>query len=553
MKQDQEIAREAKLKPIQEIAAKMGVSESALELYGYHKAKINLEYCMKCAERPMGKLILVSAISPTPAGEGKTTTTIGLVEGLCKLGKRASGALREPSLGPVFGIKGGATGGGHAQVVPSDDINLHFTGDFHAITSAHNMLAALLDNALFHRKIEINPKRILWNRVIDVNDRAIRNIIVGLGGPMDGVPHESSFDITASSEIMAILSLSKNISELKQKIGNIILGFDHAGKAVRCNDLGVTGGITALLKDAIKPNIVQTLEHNPIFIHGGPFANIAQGSNSIIATRLALRLNDIVVTEAGFGSDLGAEKFFDLVCPYGGFTPSLMVMVATVRALKMHGGALTERLQQEDLPTLQKGLVNLERHLENSQKFGVDCVVALNKFPSDTDAEIALVRDYCKSVGMQMAVSEVYEKGGEGGLELADLVVKRLETNTTQFHTLYDWKDSVEAKIEKIAREIYRAERIEYEQEALEDIQFIKSIKLCDLPICMAKNQYSFSDDPKKIGAPTGFALKIRRVLIAAGAGFLIPLTGKILRMPGLPKIPAAESIDIDHYGRVFL
>ena len=553
MKQDQEIAREAKLKPIQEIAAKMGVAESALELYGYHKAKINLEYCMKCAERPMGKLVLVSAISPTPAGEGKTTTTIGLVEGLCKLGKRASGALREPSLGPVFGIKGGATGGGHAQVVPSDDINLHFTGDFHAITSAHNMLAALLDNALFHRKIEINPKRILWNRVVDVNDRAIRNIIVGLGGPMDGVPHESSFDITASSEIMAILSLSKNISELKQKIGNIILGFDHGGKAVRCNDLGVTGAITALLKDAIKPNIVQTLEHNPIFIHGGPFANIAQGSNSIIATRLALRLNDIVVTEAGFGSDLGAEKFFDLVCPYGGFTPSLMVLVATVRALKMHGGALMERLQQEDLLTLQKGLVNLERHLENAKKFGVDCIIALNKFPSDTDAEINMIHDFCNGVGVQMALSEVFEKGGEGGLELADLVVKRLEANTTKFHPLYDWKEKVETKIEKIAREIYRAEQIEYEPEALEDIQFIKSIKLCDLPICMAKNQYSFSDDPKKMGAPTGFSLKIRRVLIAAGAGFLIPLTGKILRMPGLPKIPAAESIDIDHYGRVFL
>ncbi|MBN2154860.1 MAG: formate--tetrahydrofolate ligase [Candidatus Lokiarchaeota archaeon] len=552
MKQDQEIAHESKMMPIQKIAAKMGIPESEIEYYGEYKAKIKMDFCLKCDDRPNGKLILVSAISPTSAGEGKTTTTIGLVEALCKLGKRAAGALRQPSLGPVFGIKGGATGGGHAQVVPADDINLHFTGDFHAITSAHNMLTALLDNAIYQRKIEINPKRILWNRVLDINDRALRNIIVGLGGPLDGVSHQSSFDITAASEIMAILCLSKNISELREKLGNIILGYNYGGKAIHASDLGVTGAITVLLKDVIKPNLVQTLEHNPIFIHGGPFANIAQGSSSIIATRMALKLNDYVVTEAGFGSDLGAEKFFNLVCPYGGFTPSLMVLVATIRALKMHGGVNMERIKQEDLVALEKGMVNLGRHLENAKKFGIDTVVALNYFPSDTKDEIEMVRNYCKEKDFPIAVSYVYEKGGSGGEELANIVIQRLEEERTQFKYLYDWKDSVENKINTIAKEIYRAEKVEFEAEALEDLQFIKGLKLCDLPICMAKTQMSFSDDPNQLGAPTGFTMKVRRILIAAGAGFLIPLTGKILRMPGLPKFPAAESIDIDHYGRIF-
>lgn len=552
MKQNQEIAREAKLMPIQDIAAKMGIPESELEYYGEYKAKIKMDFCLKCDDRPNGKLILVSAISPTAAGEGKTTITIGLVEALCKLGKRTTGTLRQPSLGPVFGIKGGATGGGRAQVVPADDINLHFTGDFHAITSAHNMLAALLDNAIYQRKIEINPKRILWNRVVDINDRALRNIIVGLGGPLDGVSHQSSFDITAASEIMAILCLSKNISELREKIGNIILGFDYKGKPIHASNLGVTGSITVLMKDAIKPNLVQTLENNPIFIHGGPFANIAQGSNSIIATRMALKLNDYVVTEAGFGSDLGAEKFFNLVCPYAGFKPSLMVLVATIRALKMHGGANMERIRQEDLISLEKGLVNLNRHLENAQKFGIDTIVALNHFPSDTKDEIEVVRKYCEEKGISMAVSDVFEKGGDGGEELAKIVIQHLEEDRTQFTTLYDWKDTVENKISIIAKEIYRAENVEFESEALEDLQCIKDLKLCDLPICMAKTQMSFSDDPKQLGAPEGFVIKIRRILIAAGAGFLIPLTGKILRMPGLPKFPSAESIDIDHYGRIF-
>jgi formate--tetrahydrofolate ligase len=552
MKQDQDIAREAQMIPIQNIAAKMGIKESEIEYYGEYKAKIKMECCLKIEEQQNGKLILVSAISPTAAGEGKTTTSIGLVEALCRIGKRSAGVLREPSLGPVYGIKGGATGGGHAQVLPADDINLHFTGDFHAITSAHNMLAALLDNAIFQRKVKINPKRIAWNRVVDINDRALRNIIVGLGGANDGVAHESSFDITAASEIMAILCLSKNISELKEKIGNIILGYDYREKPIHTSDLGVAGSITVLLKDAIKPNLVQTLENNPIFIHGGPFANIAQGSNSIIATRLALKINDYVVTEAGFGSDLGAEKFFNLVCPYAGFTPSIMVLVATIRALKMHGGANLERIKQEDLSALEKGMVNLGRHLENARKFGVDTVVALNRFPSDTIDEIDMVRKYCEGRDVPMSVSEVYEKGGLGGEDLAKIVVQRLEEERTNFVTLYDWKDSVENKINIIAKEIYRAEKVEFELDALEDLKLINNLKLNDLPICMAKTQMSFSDDPNKLGAPTGFAMKVRRVLIAAGAGFLIPLTGKILRMPGLPKIPAAESIDVDHYGRIF-
>ncbi len=552
MKQDHDFAREAEMLPIRDIALKMDIPESAIEYYGQYKAKINMDFCLKCEERPNGKLILVSAISPTTAGEGKTTTSIGLVEGLCKIGKKAAGVLREPSLGPVYGSKGGATGGGRAQVMPSDDINLHFTGDFHAITSAHNMLAALLDNGIYQRKVKINPKRIVWNRVVDINDRALRNIIVGLGSATDGVAHESSYDITAASEIMAILCLSKNLSELKEKIGNIILGYDYREKPIHTSNLGVAGGITVLLKDAIKPNLVQTLENNPIFIHGGPFANIAQGSNSIIATRLAMKLNDFVVTEAGFGSDLGAEKFFNLVSPYAGFSPSLMVLVATIRALKMHGGASMERIKQEDLTALEKGMVNLGRHLENAKKFGVDTVVALNRFPSDTVDEIESIRKFCEEKEVPMAVSEVFEKGGAGGEDLAKIVVQRLEEERTKYAPIYDWKDSVENKINIVAKEIYRAGKVEYETEALDDLKLIENLKLSDLPICMAKTQMSFSDNPNELGAPTGFTMKVRRVLIAAGAGFLIPLTGKILRMPGLPKIPAAESIDIDHYGRIY-
>ncbi|MHA1856396.1 MAG: formate--tetrahydrofolate ligase [Promethearchaeota archaeon] len=552
MKQDIEIAREAELRPINEIAAKMGIPEEALEPYGKNKAKISLEFCFMCRKQHKpGKLILVTATSPTPAGEGKTTTSIGLTEALNRLNKQAAVCIREPSLGPVFGIKGGAAGGGYSQVVPMEDINLHFTGDLHAITSAHNTLAALLNNAIYRRKIDLDPKRILWNRVMDVNDRALRNIIVGLGGHTDGVSHQSSFDITAASELMAILCLSNNIAELKEKIGNILLGFNYSGDPVYCRDLGVEGAITVLLKDAIKPNLVQTMENNPAFVHGGPFANIAQGYNTIIAAQMALHSNDYVVTEAGFGSDLGAEKFFDLVCPYGGFTPSLTVMVTTIRALKMHGGQLLDRITLKNTDTLKKGLPNLGRHLENTKKFGVDCIVALNKIASDTDEEIQMVVDYCKEKGFDVAISKVWEKGGEGGEELAKLVLKHLDENKTNYHKLYDWNLPVEDKIRIIAQEIYRADDIELLDEALEDIKFINKLKLDNLPICIAKTQKSFSDNPKLLGAPTGFTMKVRRILIASGAGFLIPITGKMLRMPGLPLIPAAESIDIDYDGDV--
>ncbi|MHA1475359.1 MAG: formate--tetrahydrofolate ligase [Promethearchaeota archaeon] len=552
MKQDIEIAREAELRPIYEIAAKMGIPEEALEPYGKDKAKISLEFCFKCRKQHKpGKLILVTATSPTPAGEGKTTTSIGLTEALNRLNKQAAVCIREPSLGPVFGIKGGAAGGGYSQVVPMEDINLHFTGDLHAITSAHNSLAALMNNAIYRRKIDLDPKRILWNRVMDVNDRALRNIIVGLGGHTDGVSHQSSFDITAASELMAILCLSNNIAELKEKIGNILLGFNYAGDPVYCRDLGVEGAITVLLKDAIKPNLVQTMENNPAFVHGGPFANIAQGYNTIIAAQMALHSNDYVVTEAGFGSDLGAEKFFDLVCPYGGFTPSLTVMVTTIRALKMHGGQLLDRITLKNTETLRKGLPNLGRHLENTKKFGVDCVVALNKIMSDTDEEIQIVIDYCKELGFDIAISEVWEKGGEGGEELAKLVLKHLDAGKTDYHKLYDWNLPVEDKIRIIAKEIYRADDIELLGEAIEDIKFINKLKLDNLPICIAKTQKSFSDNPNLLGAPTGFTMKVRRVIIASGAGFLIPITGKMLRMPGLPLIPAAESIDIDYDGDV--
>jgi formate--tetrahydrofolate ligase len=552
MKQDIEIAREAELRPIYEIAAKMGIPEEALEPYGKDKAKISLEFCFKCRKQHKpGKLILVTATSPTPAGEGKTTTSIGLTEALNRLNKQAAVCIREPSLGPVFGIKGGAAGGGYSQVVPMEDINLHFTGDLHAITSAHNSLAALMNNAIYRRKIDLDPKRILWNRVMDVNDRALRNIIVGLGGHTDGVSHQSSFDITAASELMAILCLSNNIAELKEKIGNILLGFNYAGDPVYCRDLGVEGAITVLLKDAIKPNLVQTMENNPAFVHGGPFANIAQGYNTIIAAQMALHSNDYVVTEAGFGSDLGAEKFFDLVCPYGGFEPSLTVMVTTIRALKMHGGQLLDRITLKNTETLRKGLPNLGRHLENTTKFGVDCVVALNKISSDTDEEIQIVVDYCKELGFDIAISEVWEKGGEGGESLAKLVLQHLDTGKTNYHKLYDWNLPVEEKIRIIAKEIYRADDIELSSEAIEDIKFINKLKLDNLPICIAKTQKSFSDNPNLLGAPTGFTLKIRNIIIASGAGFLIPITGKMLRMPGLPLIPAAESIDIDYDGDV--
>ncbi|MHA1583895.1 MAG: formate--tetrahydrofolate ligase [Promethearchaeota archaeon] len=551
MKPDIEIARTAHIKPISEIAAKMGIPEDALIHYGKDKAKINLDFCSDAKKRKEGKLILVSATSPTPAGEGKTTTTIGLTDALNRLGKQTAACVREPSLGPVFGIKGGAAGGGYAQAIPMEDINLHFTGDMHAITSAHNTLAALVDNAAYRNKIDIDPKRLLWNRVMDVNDRSLREVILGMGRPTNGVMHGSSFDITAASEIMAILCLSNNIMQLKEKIGNILLGFSSAGDPVYCKNLGVEGSITVLLKDAIMPNLVQTIENNPVFIHGGPFANIAQGYNTIIAAQLAIRTNDIVITEAGFGSDLGAEKFFDLVSPYGGFHPDLMVLVTTIRALKMHGKQPLARIKQENLNRLEKGLSNLGKHLDNSKKYGMDCVVCLNKFSSDTQAEIKLVKEYCNAKGFDMALSELWEKGGEGGEELGKMVIQHLEEEKTQYHPLYDWTAHVEDKIKKVATEIYGADDVEFAKEAIEDIEFIKKLKLTKLPICIAKTQKSLSEDPTLLGAPKGWKLHVRRILIASGAGFLIPLTGRMLRMPGLPMHPAAENIDIDYDGDV--
>ncbi len=551
MKPDIEIAREARKLPITKIAARIGIPENALEQYGPYKAKINLSYCYDCMEQQPGKLILVTATSPTPAGEGKTTTSIGLTEALNRLGKQTAVCLREPSLGPVFGIKGGAAGGGFSQCVPMEDINLHFTGDLHAITSAHNTLAALINNAIYRHKIELNPKKILWNRVLDVNDRSLRNIVVGLGKITDGVSHESGFDITAASEIMAILCLARNLSDLKEKLGNILIGFDFKNRPVYVKDLGVEGALTVLLKDAIKPNLVQTMENNPAFIHGGPFANIAQGTNSIVATRFAMATNDIVVTEAGFGSDLGAEKYYNLVCPYGGFSPDLTVLVTTIRALKMHGGQSLDRIKQENIPALEQGLSNLGRHIENMKKFGVPVVVAVNKFSTDSTDEITLIREFCVSKGVDVALSEVWEKGGEGGEKLANIVITHLEQDSPSYHPIYTWQEPLVDKIRIVAREIYGASDIELENDALQDLKDIQELKMEDLPVCIAKTQKSFSDDPNLLGAPSNFTLKIRRILIAAGAGFLIPIAGRMLRMPGLPFKPAAENIDIDYDGDV--
>lgn len=551
MKPDIEIAREAHMVPITQVAARIGIPERALEQYGPYKAKINLNYCLECGDQKPGKLILVTATSPTPAGEGKTTTSIGLTEAMNRLNCQTAVCLREPSLGPVFGIKGGAAGGGFSQCVPMEDINLHFTGDLHAITSAHNTLAALLNNAIYRHKIELDPKKILFNRVLDVNDRALRNIVVGLGKSTDGVTHESGFDITAASEIMAILCLARNIADLKEKLGNILLGFDYKNNPVYCKNLGVAGALTVLLKDAIKPNLVQTMENNPAFIHGGPFANIAQGTNSIVATRFALRTNDYVVTEAGFGSDLGAEKYFDLVSPYGGFSPDLVVVTTTIKALKMHGGQSLERIKLENLEALSAGLPNLGRHISNMQKYNVPVVVAVNKFSFDSSDEINLVIDYCHKLGVKVSLSEVWEKGGEGGEELAKMVLNHLDDPHPEVQPLYSWKESPQKKIEIVAKEIYHATSVEYEPEALQDLADIEQLGLNDLPICIAKTQSSFSDNPKKLGAPEDFSIKIRRVLIAAGAGFLIPIAGRMLRMPGLPVKPAAESIDIDYDGDV--
>ncbi len=552
MKTDVQIAQEAKMLPITEVAKNLGIQEDELELYGKYKAKVSLDVLQRLENKPNAKLILVTAINPTPAGEGKTTTNVGLSMGLNKIGKKTITALREPSLGPCFGVKGGAAGGGYAQVVPMDDINLHFTGDFHAITSAHNLLAALLDNHLHQGNVlKIEPKKVVWRRVLDMNDRALRNIIVGMGGKGDGVTRQAGFDITVASEIMAILCLATSLKDLKGRLSRMVVAYNTDGQAVTAGDLEATGAMALLLKDAIKPNLVQTLENTPAFIHGGPFANIAHGCNSVMATKIALKLADYVVTEAGFGADLGAEKFFDIKCRFAGLHPDAAVIVATVRALKMNGGVPKTELSKENLAALSNGIANLERHLENLEKFGVPAVVAINKFPTDTEAELALLREKCAAKGAEVVLSEVFTKGGEGGIELAKKVVEICETKKSNYAPLYDVNGTITEKIVKIATEIYRADGVEFTADAKKQMDNIEKLGLDKMPICMAKTQYSFSDNPALLGAPTGFKVTVREVKVSAGAGFIIALTGEIMTMPGLPKVPAANGMDITEDGEI--
>ena len=551
MKTDIEIANSIEIKPIYEIADKLGIDRDLLEPYGRYKAKLPLSLIDK-SKIDGKKLILVSAISPTPAGEGKTTISIGLTEGLNRIGKQATVVLREPSLGPVFGIKGGATGGGYSQVVPMEDINLHFTGDFGAIEKAHNLLSALIDNNIQSKthSLNIDPRTVTWKRVMDMNDRSLRHIIVGLGGTSAGIPRETGFDITAASEVMAILCLSDDFEDLKNRLGNIFIGYTFDKKPIYARDLHAHGAMAALLKDAIKPNLVQTLEGNPAIIHGGPFANIAQGTNSIIATRMGLTLSDYVVTEAGFGFDLGAEKFFDIKCVKAGLKPTAVVMVATVRALKYHGGAKLDQLKEPNLEALKKGVANLEKQVENMKKFNICPVVAINKFVTDTDEEIAFLAEKCKELDVPMEVAEVWAKGGEGAENLARLVAKVAEQCTCNMKPLYDWEWSVEKKIETIAKELYGAAAIDYTAEAKSDLKKVMDLGLDKLPVCIAKTQKSLSDNPKLLGRPKDFVVTVRQIEIASGAGFIIPITGSIMRMPGLPDIPAAEKIDIDNNGK---
>ena len=552
MKTDVQIAQEAKMLPISEVAANLGIHDDELELYGKYKAKISLEVLKRLANKPDAKLVLVTAINPTPAGEGKTTTNVGLSMGLNKIGKKAITTLREPSLGPCFGIKGGAAGGGYAQVVPMDDINLHFTGDFHAITSAHNLLAALLDNHMHQgNTLQIDPKRIVWKRVVDMNDRALRNIIIGLGNKGDGVVRQAGFDITVASEIMAILCLATSLTDLKARLSRMVVAYNNDGGAVTAGELEATGAMALLLKDAIKPNLVQTLENTPAIIHGGPFANIAHGCNSVLATRTALKLVDYVVTEAGFGADLGAEKFFDIKCRFAGLDPSAVVIVATVRALKVNGGVPKAVLATENLEALEKGMANLEQHLENLAKFGVPAIVAINKFPSDTEAELNLIQAKCAAKGVEVVLSEVFTQGGNGGIALARKVVEICETQKSSFAPLYDVHGKIEDKILTIAREIYHADGVDYTADAKKQIAAIEKLGLDKMPICMAKTQYSFSDNPALLGAPTGFNISVREVKVSAGAGFIVAITGEIMTMPGLPKVPAANGMDITEDGEI--
>lgn len=536
--------------PIKDVAAKLGIVEDDLELYGKYKAKLSSELMHKLKEKPDGKLVLVTAINPTPAGEGKTTISVGLGQALSRLGKKAAIALREPSLGPCFGIKGGAAGGGYAQVVPMEDLNLHFTGDFHAITSANNLLAALLDNHLQQgNALQIDPKQIVWKRCVDMNDRALRNIIIGMGNKMDGVVRQDGFVITVASEIMAILCLSNDMDDLKRRLGNIIVAYNYQGEPVTAKDLKAVGSMAALLKDALKPNLIQTLENTPAFVHGGPFANIAHGCNSVQATKMGLKLADILVTEAGFGADLGAEKFFDIKCRKASFHPDAVVLVATIKALKYNGGVVKEQLGEENLEALKKGIVNLEKHIENVQKYNVPVIVTLNQFVSDTEEEIAFVEEFCKERNCEFALANVWEKGGEGGEELAKAVIKTLETKESHFQPLYGDDLTIREKIETIAREIYGAEGVTYSPMAAKAIDKIESLGMGNFPVCMAKNQYSLSDDAKKLGRPTGFTIHVREAYVSAGAGFVVAITGAIMTMPGLPKKPAAENIDVDTNG----
>lgn len=552
-KSDIEIAQQAKLKPISEIAKKLGIGEEYIESYGRYKAKIDYNLLKKYEDAENGKLILVTAITPTPAGEGKTTTTVGLGDALNRLGKKAMIALREPSLGPVFGVKGGAAGGGYSQVLPMEDINLHFTGDIHAIGAANNLLAAMVDNHIHQgNALNIDVRRIVWRRAMDMNDRQLRSIVNGLGGKGNGVPREDGFDITVASEVMAILCLSADIDDLKQRLANIIVAYDRDGRPITAGMLKAQGAMAALLKEALKPNLVQTLEGNPAFVHGGPFANIAHGCNSIIATKMALKLNDYVVTEAGFGADLGAEKFFDIKCRKAGLVPDAVVIVATVRALKHHGGAARDRLGEEDLEALKKGMPNLLKHVENiTQKFGLPAVVAINRFPSDSERELDLIREQCASYGVDVALSEVWGKGGKGGEALAQKVLAAIEKGQNQFRLLYRDEDDIMEKIRKIAVEIYGAKGVVYSAQASQGIKQAGELGLSNLPVCMAKTQYSLSDNPKLLARPENFEITVREVRISAGAGFIVAITGDIMTMPGLPRVPAAESIDVDSSGRI--
>ncbi|MBM6747827.1 formate--tetrahydrofolate ligase [Megamonas rupellensis] len=552
MKTDVQIAQEAIMEPIGKIAQHLEIPEDELELYGKYKAKISLNYWnTTLQQKENGKLILVTAINPTPAGEGKTTTSIGLGDALHKLGKKTAIALREPSLGPCFGIKGGAAGGGYAQVVPMEDINLHFTGDFHAITSAHNLLAAVIDNHIQQgNALDLDVRRITWKRVVDLNDRALRNIICGLGGKAHGVPRETGFDITVASEMMAILCLTSDLEDMKKRLGNIIIGYTRSGRPVRAEELNVTGALTLLFKDAIKPNLVQTLEGTPALIHGGPFANIAHGCNSVMATKYALKMADYTVTEAGFGADLGAEKFLDIKCRFTGFKPDAVVIVATIRALKMHGGLAKTELATENIEALKKGMTNLAKHIENIQKFGLPIVVAINAFPTDTENELQELKALCESMGASVSISEAWAKGGEGAIDLAQKVIEATE-KPSNFQYMYDVNDSIKDKINAIATKIYGADGVNYTPAVEKTIAEFEAEGLDKMPICMAKTQYSLSDDQFKLGAPTGFKITVRELRISAGAGFIVALTGNILTMPGLPKKPAAENMDIDINGKI--